>query len=185
MKVFILLIFLSIFLLLKAQQQNLAIHELPLPNPIIIEDINLSTSTTSSSSLPNNSSIPSAQNSSNLGTTAPLTSQLAKPPSKEEREMATTMAGIQQTDNLNRGKMRSFVGAVARRSSPGATTTINHENEHRHNLKPETKDEMFARMDSDGDSIISLQDYMNRDRFYVESVKTEFNDIDTNGIFLM
>jgi len=43
-------------------------------------------------------------------------------------------------------------------------------------------DEMFARMDSDGDNMITLQDYMNRDRYYVESVKAEFNDIDTNGL---
>lgn len=41
---------------------------------------------------------------------------------------------------------------------------------------------MFARMDSDGDNMITLQDYMNRDRYYVESVKAEFNDIDTNGL---
>jgi hypothetical protein len=39
---------------------------------------------------------------------------------------------------------------------------------------------MFTRIDTDGDNAINLQDYMNRDRFYVESVRTEFNDIDTN-----
>lgn len=47
-------------------------------------------------------------------------------------------------------------------------------------LKPESKDDMFARIDTDGDNAVTLQDYMNRDRYYVESVRTEFNDIDTN-----
>ncbi|KAL7073283.1 hypothetical protein ACQ4LE_007341 [Meloidogyne hapla] len=172
MTLFFFFILLSVNQLLEAQQQqNLAVHELPLPNPIILEDVNLNTT-----SLPN-----SLNSSTTLGTTAPLTSQLAKPPSNSERinrETATTIAGIQQSDNQNNTEKNQSIGNVARRS-PGSST--NFENEHRRTLKPETKDEMFARMDSDGDNMISLQDYMNRDRYYVESVRAEFNDIDTNG----
>lgn len=39
---------------------------------------------------------------------------------------------------------------------------------------------MFARIDSDRNNEITLDDYMKRDRFYVDSVRTEFNDIDTD-----
>uniref|UniRef100_A0A915NMT4 EF-hand domain-containing protein n=1 Tax=Meloidogyne floridensis TaxID=298350 RepID=A0A915NMT4_9BILA len=182
MSLFFLIIFLftPINQLLIKAQQNLAVHELPLPTPIILEDVN-STSISFSNSL--NST------TSSLGTTAPLTSQLAKPPSEAERinrETGTTMAGIhQQLDNQSNSEKTKInseknltIGNVARRSPSPST---NYENEHRHSLKPETKDEMFARMDSDGDNMITLQDYMNRDRYYVESVKAEFNDIDTNG----
>ncbi|KAF7635402.1 hypothetical protein Mgra_00005222 [Meloidogyne graminicola] len=171
---FPLILSISFFHLLYAQQQNLA--ELPLPNPIILEDVNLSTTTSSSSLNSSNNSL-----NTSLGTTAPLTSQLAKPPSEEENGIiTTTIAGIKtETQNGPSLKINSN-GNLARRS-PGSSP-IHFENDHRHNsLRPETKDEMFARMDADGDNMISLQDYMNRDRYYVESVKTEFNDIDTNS----
>lgn len=42
-------------------------------------------------------------------------------------------------------------------------------------------DELFARIDSDNDQAVNLDDYMKRDRYYVESVKNEFSDIDVNG----
>nr|CAD2163205.1 unnamed protein product [Meloidogyne enterolobii] len=65
------------------------------------------------------------------------------------------MAGIhQQLDNQSNSEKTKIdseknltSGNVARRSPDSST---NYENKHRHSLKPETKDEMFARMDSDG-----------------------------------
>jgi len=140
MSLFFLIIFLFTSinqLLIKAQQQNLAVNELPLPTPIILENVN-STST----SFPN-----SLNSTSSLGTTAPLTSQLAKPPSEAERinrETGTTMAGIhQQLDNLSNSEKTKInseknltIGNVARRSPDSST---NYGNEHRHSLKPETK----------------------------------------------
>lgn len=37
-------------------------------------------------------------------------------------------------------------------------------------------------MDADGDEHITLEDYMKRDRFYVEALKAEFDQIDENGL---
>ncbi|KAL3113048.1 hypothetical protein niasHT_013513 [Heterodera trifolii] len=112
-----------------------------------------------------NASIPSPNpSSSSLATTQPSPadqSQIIRPPE------ATTPEGTRPT-------------AKVARQSPTEEAVVNEGNSQFVGIKPESKDEMFRRIDTDRDNEISLDDYMKRDRFYVESVRTEFNDIDTN-----
>uniref|UniRef100_A0A183C708 EF-hand domain-containing protein n=1 Tax=Globodera pallida TaxID=36090 RepID=A0A183C708_GLOPA len=93
-------------------------------------------------------------------------SQIIRPPSSNE--WATTEQGTKPT------------AKVTRQSPPMTETMSSGGTSQFVGLKPESKDEMFHRIDTNRDNEITLDDYMKRDRFYVESVRTEFNDIDTN-----
>ena len=44
-------------------------------------------------------------------------------------------------------------------------------------------DELFGRIDADNDQSVTIDDYLKRDKYYVESVKNEFNQIDANRKF--
>jgi hypothetical protein len=47
-------------------------------------------------------------------------------------------------------------------------------------FKPETNDQLFARLDQDSDGTFNADDYLHRDVFYVENLRREFDKIDEN-----
>ncbi|KAH7716821.1 Protein F23F1.2 [Aphelenchoides avenae] len=47
-------------------------------------------------------------------------------------------------------------------------------------FKPETNDELFARLDSDGDGSVNADDFLKRDQYFVQANEQEFDNIDGN-----
>ncbi|KAI1727241.1 EF-hand domain pair domain-containing protein [Ditylenchus destructor] len=121
-----------------------------------------------------------------LALTANETADASESASDDQTTTSTTLATDRNNDQLPTAGQLAAANAFPMQEPPEAMNDQSGQPQPidpgmlTFQFKPETKDELFARIDADNDQAVNMDDYMKRDRYYVESVKNEFNEIDAN-----
>ncbi|KAH7662393.1 Protein F23F1.2 [Aphelenchoides avenae] len=69
---------------------------------------------------------------------------------------------------------------IAKVSAPAPPTLVDEAASIPFEFKPETNADLFKRLDQDSDGVVSADDYLHRDPYYVQALRQEFDKIDDN-----